>query len=70
MKMNRIGLGLGVLAACARHRGLRRSRRGEPRDLPVIGAPVPGGMNYQPAVTEVAHDMHWLSHLVHGDHGW
>lgn len=34
-------------------------------DLPVIGVPVPGGVNYQPAVTEVAHDMHWLSHLVH-----
>jgi cytochrome c oxidase subunit 2 len=39
---------------------------GEPRDLPVIGAPVPGGMNYQPAVTPVAHEMHWLSHWVHG----
>ena len=37
-----------------------------PADLPVIGAPVPGGMNYQPAVTEVAHDMHWLSNMVHG----
>ena len=23
-------------------------------------------MNYQPAVTEVAHDIHWLSHMVHG----
>ena len=32
----------------------------------MIGVPVPGGMNYQPAVTEVAHDMHWLSHWVHG----
>jgi cytochrome c oxidase subunit II len=34
-------------------------------DLPVIGAPVPGGVNYQRAVTEVAHDVHWLSHGVH-----
>ena len=33
---------------------------------PVIGAPVPGGMGYQPAVTPVAADMHWLSHMVHG----
>ena len=32
----------------------------------MIGAPVPGGMGYQPAVTAVAHDMHWLSHMVHG----
>ena len=23
--------------------------------------PTPGGINYQPAVTPVAHDMHWLS---------
>ena len=37
-----------------------------PADLPVIGAPVPGGMNYQPAVTEVAHNLHWLSNMVHG----
>lgn len=40
--------------------------QGEPRDLPVIGAPIPGGTGYQPAVTEVARDMHWLSGLVHG----
>ena len=32
----------------------------------MIGAPVPGGMGYQPAVTPVAEDMHWLSHMVHG----
>lgn len=37
-----------------------------PADLPVIGAPVQGGINYQPAVTEVARDMHWLSNMVHG----
>jgi cytochrome c oxidase subunit 2 len=35
-------------------------------DLPVIGVPIPGGVNYQPAVTELAHDTHWLSHWVHG----
>lgn len=34
-------------------------------DLPVIGKPVPGGVNYQPAVTSLAHDTHWLSHWVH-----
>lgn len=38
---------------------------GEPRDLPVIGLPTPGGVNYQPAVTELAHDIHWLSGGVH-----
>ncbi|WP_424933619.1 cytochrome c oxidase subunit II [Amaricoccus macauensis] len=38
---------------------------GEPRDLPVIGVPTPGGTYYQPAVTELAHDIHWLSGGVH-----
>jgi cytochrome c oxidase subunit 2 len=64
MKLTRIGLGLGFLATLAT--GAWAQPAGEPRDLPVIGAPVPGGVNYQPAVTEVAHDMHWLSNWVHG----
>lgn len=34
-------------------------------DLPVIGTPVPGGLNYQPAVTSLAHEIHTLSHAVH-----
>jgi cytochrome c oxidase subunit 2 len=64
MKTSRIGLCLGWLGLAAT--GAWAQPAGEPRDLPVIGAPVPGGVNYQPAVTPVAHDMHWLSHLVHG----
>ena len=31
-----------------------------PRDLPVIGQPLPGKMGFQPAVTELARDLHWL----------
>ncbi len=66
MRMNRIGLGLGVgLVTSLAAAGVRAQASGEPQDLPVIGAPVPGGINYQPAVTEVAHDMHWLSFWVH-----
>jgi cytochrome c oxidase subunit 2 len=34
-------------------------------ELEVIGKPIPGGVNYQPAVTSVAEDTHWLSHWVH-----
>jgi cytochrome c oxidase subunit 2 len=64
MKTSRIGLCLGFLAMAAT--GAAAQPAGEPRDLPVIGAPIPGGMNYQPAATPVAHDMHWLSHLIHG----
>jgi cytochrome c oxidase subunit II len=63
MKTNRIGLGL--LATFAAATGALAQPAGEPRDLPVIGVPVPGGVNYQPAVTPVAHDMHWLSHWIH-----
>jgi cytochrome c oxidase subunit 2 len=64
MKMSRIGICLGFLGIIAT--GAWAQPAGEPRDLPVIGAPVPGGMGYQPATTPVAHDMHWLSHLIHG----
>lgn len=32
--------------------------------LPVIGAPVPGGINFQPAVTEVARDIHFLDGML------
>jgi cytochrome c oxidase subunit 2 len=39
--------------------------QGEPQGLPIIGIPVPGGTGYQPAVTELARDIHWLSDVVH-----
>jgi cytochrome c oxidase subunit 2 len=58
-----IGRGLAVSMAFAATQVLAQ---GEPRDLPVVGVPVPGGINYQPAVTELAHDIHWLSGMVHG----
>ncbi|MFO1210200.1 MAG: cytochrome c oxidase subunit II [Amaricoccus sp.] len=64
MKLNRVSLGLGMLALLS-WTGAWAQESGEPRDLPIIGAPTPGGVNYQPAVTPVAHDMHWLSSMVH-----
>lgn len=64
MKIYRLGLGL-LLSTLAAGSAFAQDAGGEPRDLPVIGAPVPGGINYQPAVTEVAHDTHWLSFWVH-----
>lgn len=33
-------------------------------ELPVIGKPQPGGMNFQPASTPMAHDQQWLDHFV------
>ena len=63
---NRIGIGLGLGSSLLFATMAVAQPAGEPRDLPLIGIPVPGGINYQPAVTEVAHDMHWLSAMVHG----
>jgi cytochrome c oxidase subunit 2 len=64
MKMNRLGFGLGLL--CALPAAWARAQpAGEPSGLPVIGVPVPGGVNYQPAASPIAHDMHALSHMVH-----
>lgn len=35
-----------------------------PRDLPVIGQPTPGGMGFQPPVTELARDIIWLEGML------
>jgi cytochrome c oxidase subunit 2 len=35
-----------------------------PDNLPVLGAPVPGGMGFQPAATSVAADLQWLDGFV------
>ncbi|MBB5223923.1 cytochrome c oxidase subunit 2 [Amaricoccus macauensis] len=69
MKNYRLGLGLLLSMLAAGSALAQEATGGEPRDLPVIGVPVPGGMNYQPAVTDVAHDTHWLSFWVHSTMG-
>ncbi len=33
-------------------------------DLEIIGKPVPDGVGFQPAVTELARDIHWLDNFV------
>ena len=33
-------------------------------DLPIIGAPVPGGTGFQPAATELARDQQWLDWVL------
>lgn len=65
MKQLRIALWLGF-ATLMSGGAVFAQNAGEPTDLPIVGVPVPGGVNYQPAVTPVAHDMHWLSNMVHG----
>ncbi|MEM6634285.1 MAG: cytochrome c oxidase subunit II [Pseudomonadota bacterium] len=31
-----------------------------PSDLPIVGVPIPGGIGFQPAATELARDIQWL----------
>ncbi len=34
------------------------------QDLEVVGAPVPGGTNFQPAATELARELYWLDGML------
>ena len=52
------GFAAGGLAASA---ALAQDVLGE---LPTIGKPVSGGTGFQPAVTEIAKQQHWLDHFV------
>lgn len=52
-------LGLQALAATAQEAGAELLE-----GLPIIGAPVNGGMGFQPAVTDIARDQQWLDHFV------
>ncbi len=53
----------GILAATASQTWAQVA--GEPSDLPIIGTPSHSGTGFQPAVTELARDIHWLDALVH-----
>ena len=33
-------------------------------DLPIVGAPVNGGMGFQPGATKLARDVHWLDQMI------
>lgn len=52
------GLGLTAMVAAP---AMAQDVLGE---LPVIGKPVNGGMGFQPAATQIAHDQQWLDHFV------
>jgi cytochrome c oxidase subunit II len=63
MKSTRIGVAIGMAAAAIAATSVRAQEMLE--GLPVVGVPVPRGVNYQPASTSIANSMHWLSHYVH-----
>ena len=52
-------LGLSAMAAQAQQAGAELLE-----GLPTIGKPVNGGMGFQPAVTNIAHDQQWLDDFV------
>jgi cytochrome c oxidase subunit 2 len=68
MLMKRIALGLlaSGLAAYRSAGTARAQSEPVPADLPVVGAPVPEGTGFQPAVTPLAKDLQWLDGMVHG----
>jgi cytochrome c oxidase subunit 2 len=68
MLMKRIALGLLAtgLAAYGSAGTARAQSEPVPADLPVVGAPVPEGTGFQPAVTTLAEDLQWLDGMVHG----
>ncbi|MEO0913321.1 MAG: cytochrome c oxidase subunit II [Pseudomonadota bacterium] len=51
-----LALALAAPAAFAQEEALQ--------DLPTIGKPVPDGINFQPAVTELARDITWLDNML------
>jgi cytochrome c oxidase subunit II len=65
MKTTGFGTALGILFASI-GTAVTAQTWESPADLPVIGAPIQDGMGYQPAVTSLAQDIHWLSNMVHG----
>lgn len=56
MTAKRFLLGLAALGATA--------LPGVAQQLEAIGKPVPGGMGFQPAATELARDIHWLDGMI------
>lgn len=52
-----------VAAALAATTGVARAQ-GVLGDLPHIGKPIPRGIGFQPAATNIAHDQQWLDHFV------
>lgn len=63
MKLKPILSGLGAALASAMTASVVRAQ-GTLADLPIVGAPHPGGIGFQPAVTELSRDIHWLDGML------
>ena len=64
--MRRFGriTGLGAALSALIVGTMARAQDAVPADLPIVGAPQPGGIGFQPAATELARDIHWLDGMV------
>ncbi len=51
-------------AAFSSQAAFAQSLDGVEQELPIIGAPIPGGLGFQPAVTELARDLQWLDGML------
>ena len=63
MRLNTILSGLWVAGMATLAAGVAQAQDGLD-GLPVIGKPIPGGMGFQPAATELARDIHWLDGML------
>ncbi|MDO5528805.1 MAG: cytochrome c oxidase subunit II [Paracoccus sp. (in: a-proteobacteria)] len=58
-------VGMGLMAALLAGRAAAQdATQGVLGDLPIIGAPVDGGMGFHPPATSLAHDQQWLDLFV------
>lgn len=63
MQLNRILSSLGATAAAALAAGSAHAQAAL-SELEIVGAPVPNGIGFQPAATELARDLHWLDGML------
>ena len=64
MRITRRITGAGTALSAVAAGAMARAQDAVPADLPIVGAPVPGGIGFQPAATELARDIHWLDGMV------
>jgi cytochrome c oxidase subunit 2 len=63
MRLNKLGCGLTAALAGITATGVALAQDAA-GPLEVVGAPVPGGIGFQPAATQLARDLQWLDGLL------
>ncbi len=61
MRVTHIWTSLGAATAATFAAGVARA---QDQDLPIIGMPENGALGFQPAVTDLARDIHWLDGMI------